>query len=137
MELRLKFWSVEEFETDIRKECENDFKKATFFTKLFLNYGIFVIIIYLLQPILIKQLPLVLYIPPSCSYFLFIIFFFITPGAMAALGGADTLFYATAVSVSIQLKLLAHKFEDFGINVKNNQSEKLKKLVDYHNFLIL
>ena len=134
---RSKFWKIEDFEGDIRQDCEQRMKTALMVTKCYLGYSLSVVASFLIQPIVTGQLPVFIYEPQGWYYFLFFSFFLITPAIMASIWGVDTIFYSVSAPVSIQLKLLAHKFQTTKFDNPDGEIKKtLASLVDYHNFLI-
>lgn len=144
MEERLKFWDLNIFDGKIKKECSRITQTAHTIIKYYLGYSCLVALSYLIQPFFTGQLPVFLYVPEGWYYFLILSFWYLTPSIVAGIWGVDTIYYSICIPISIQLKLLAHRFEHIQFNkivADDVQSvlkvkEEMKYLINYHNFLL-
>ncbi|XP_044259285.1 odorant receptor 85c-like [Tribolium madens] len=128
VEKKSQFWKLDKFDGLVYDECvsiSNFVKKITRFY-YFLNF--LVLVSFDLQPFTTGYLPTVCYVPTGWFNFLTGLLWYFSWAVLFGLPGTDGFFCSLATSLIIQFKLLGHKF-------KTNSSE-MKKLVDYHNYLL-
>lgn len=139
MKKKSQFWKVEDFDGKLYSECvliSNFVKKITRYY-YFLN--MFVLISFDLQPFTTGYLPTVCYVPEGWYNFLTGILWYLSCAVLFGLPGTDGFFCSLATSLIIQFKLLGYKFKTtkFLDNQPNTKLwQDLKKLVDYHNYLL-
>ncbi|XP_044260959.1 odorant receptor 4-like [Tribolium madens] len=137
IQLQSRFWKIDTFDLTIRQKCVKILTKSLTIIKSYLGYSLVVVTSFLIRPIITGELPVSMYVPRGTYYIFFVLFMTFTPGIMSSIWGVDTLFYSIATPVSIQFKLLAHKFETIDLKKNSKQvRQEFQKLVNYHNFLI-
>ncbi|XP_063924645.1 uncharacterized protein LOC135138598 [Zophobas morio] len=125
-----KFWGIANLQGSIREECEYIFQNTSNFIRYYKNYAVILAAVFYIQPFIFHELQMKIYVPEGWFYFLYAVYWYMTPPLFVSVYGVTSLFCALSVPAVIQFKLLAHRFETL------QTPEKLKDLVDYHNFLI-
>ncbi|XP_044261237.1 odorant receptor 85b-like [Tribolium madens] len=129
---RSKFWHLSQFQGAIRMECAKIMTTSANFIRNYKNYALVLAAIFYIQPFIFHELQMKIYVPEGWFYYLYVVYWYMTPPLFVSVYGVTSMFCAICIPVTIQFKLLAHRFQNFDFN----DAKKLKHLVDYHNFLI-
>jgi hypothetical protein len=97
-------------------------------------------LIFFVQPFTMHQLSVVCYIPDGWFDYLVVIYWCLMYFTFFSAIGTDGLFCALATCIIVQFKLLGQKCKLLDIRTEDQKERqiwnKIKELVDYHNFLI-
>ncbi|XP_015836251.1 putative odorant receptor 85d isoform X1 [Tribolium castaneum] len=129
LERQKQFWPIDNVEPKLAKKFDQILTNTTKFIRYFIIVTFLVIMNFFLQPILTGDLPVRVYVPSGWFHYINSVYWYLIPVIIGSIYGSDLIFCSLCVPVIIQFQLLAHKFEKF-------KPQQLKKLVDYHNFLI-
>ena len=136
LQQRTKFWSVEKFSGDIRKECDEILTTTTKFVRYFIVITFLVVMNFFLQPILTGDLPVRVYVPKGWFHYINLTYWYLIPIIIGSTYGSDLIFCSVCIPIVVQFKLLAHKFENLTIENKAGFEKEVKKIVDHQNFLM-
>ncbi|CAH1380369.1 unnamed protein product [Tenebrio molitor] len=104
------------------------------FIRYYKNYAVVLAAVFYVQPFIFHELQMKIYVPEGWFYYLYLVYWYMTPPLFSSVYGVTSMFCALAVPVTVQFKLLANEFEN--LKMRRRGSEEVGRLVDYHNFLI-
>ncbi|RZC34110.1 7tm 6 domain containing protein, partial [Asbolus verrucosus] len=133
-----RFWKPEDFDEDIRKQCERMLTITSNFVFYFIIITILVVLNFFLQPILTGALPVSVYVPSGWFHYINLILWCLVPCIVSSIYGSDVLFCSICVHLIIQFELLAYKFGNQKLQILDNKQkfkQELKEMVDHQNFL--
>nr|XP_015836249.1 PREDICTED: odorant receptor 85b-like isoform X1 [Tribolium castaneum] len=135
LEKRSNFWLLEHFEGQIRTDCAKIMHTSSNFIRNYKNYAIVLAAVFYVQPFIFHELQMKIYVPEGWFYYLYLVYWYMTPPLFVSVYGVTSMFCAICIPVTIQFKLLAHRIQNLDFKSEKFQRD-LKHLVDYHNFLI-
>lgn len=137
LENQKHFWKIEHFDNEIRIECDSLMMTAKSFLHFYKNYALVLAAIFYIQPFIFHELQMKIFVPNGWFYYLYFVYWYMTPPLFVSVYGVTSMFCALCIPVIIQFKLLAYRFQNLEVNTnKNTLKSQIRKLVDYHNFLI-
>lgn len=106
------------------------------FIKYYKNYALILAGIFYVQPFIFHELQMKIYVPEGWFYYLYLVYWYMTPPLFVSVYGVTSMFCAICIPVTIQFKLLANRIKNLEFEDDKKLRFELKNLVDYHNFLI-
>jgi hypothetical protein len=135
-----KFWKISTFDKELFTECHLILKVGKLIVRYYFYMAFIGALLFMVQPFTTHQVPAVCYTPDGWFIYLTGIIWYLTCILIFLTMGTDGFFCTLATALTVQFKLLGHRFKVLKIRPgpKNEQQmwDEIKELVDYHNFLI-
>ncbi|KAJ3627750.1 hypothetical protein MTP99_015102 [Tenebrio molitor] len=135
-----KFWKISTIDKELFTECHLILKVGKLIVRYYFYMAFIGALLFMVQPFTTHQVPAVCYTPDGWFIYLTGIIWYLTCILIFLTMGTDGFFCTLATALTVQFKLLGHRFKVLKIRPgpKNEQQmwDEIKELVDYHNFLI-
>ncbi|KAH0811783.1 hypothetical protein GEV33_011007 [Tenebrio molitor] len=135
-----KFWKISTIDKELFTECHLILKVGKLIVRYYFYMAFIGALLFMVQPFTTHQVPAVCYTPDGWFIYLTAIIWYLTCILIFLTMGADGFFCTLATALTVQFKLLGHRFKVLKMRPgpKNEQQmwDEIKELVDYHNFLI-